>query len=224
MTSRKPIQIPKGSVHEARLINTRMLAATLAPGRKGQAALAKELERSPSQISHMIGTNPTKRIGENMAWEIEEAFHKPRYWLDHFHQDAESNDPVPPREHKVASEEMERVSDRLYQLGYKWADLARELGTNDQVVYNWRVRDGGIPKAHLAATARLLECSIDWLLTGADGPTLLAEPPLNSAPDSNPNSTVALMIEQLAEAHQQIGRLESELAHAKSADHDTQGA
>ena len=216
--------IKPGSIHEARLTNTRNLAATLAPGQKGQAALAKELNRSASQICHMIGANPTKRIGEIMAREIEKAFRKPPYWIDQFH-DGEYSDPVPPNEYKETSEEIGCVNERLWTLRYKWADLARELDTNDQTVYNWRARDGGIPKAYLAATARFLECTIDWLLTGSDGTVQSQSANKPGSPteqENTPNSTTALLIEQLNEAHRRIGCLELELKQIRNPDCDAE--
>jgi phage repressor protein C with HTH and peptisase S24 domain len=43
---------------------------------------ANRLGRSQAQISHLIGSNPTKGIGKRLARVIEEAYGKPYGWLD----------------------------------------------------------------------------------------------------------------------------------------------
>jgi SOS-response transcriptional repressor LexA len=48
----------------------------------GITALANRLGKSQGQISHLIGLNPTKNIGDKLAAEIEQAFNKPPGWLD----------------------------------------------------------------------------------------------------------------------------------------------
>lgn len=57
-----------------------------------------------------------------------------------------------------------RVQSRLSDLGMTWAEFARRIGTTDQRVYNWRKR--GIPKKEADVIARILDCTIDWLLLG----------------------------------------------------------
>lgn len=207
MTKQSAQKISKGSVYEARMMNTRKLVSTLSSSeRKGQAVLAEKLCLPISYVSHVIGLNPKKRIDETTAREIEDAFQKPDFWLDQFHEDDLTRSPSPQGNPKEKTEEMERISERLATLNRKWADLARALGTNDQSIYNWRTRDGGIPKAHLVATARFLECSIDWLLTGMD-----ATEKATSAPENNSNSIAIVLVEKLTDAHRRIGFLEQEL-------------
>lgn len=61
--------------------NLRALAKSIG----GITALAKLLDKSQSQISHLIGTNPIKNIGDRLANQIEKVFNKPHGWLDHEH-------------------------------------------------------------------------------------------------------------------------------------------
>jgi|GEM_PF-453070 len=53
--------------------------------------LAKRLHRAPSQLSHLIGSNATKLIGDQLAHKIEHKLGLPAGWLDQAHQDNESN-------------------------------------------------------------------------------------------------------------------------------------
>lgn len=51
----------------------------------GVSKLAERLEKSQSQISHLIGTNPVKNIGDKFAAHVERVFNKPYGWLDQMH-------------------------------------------------------------------------------------------------------------------------------------------
>lgn len=64
------------------------------------------------------------------------------------------------------NEILKRVEHMLSERGWTWAEFARALNTSDQRVYNWRKR--GIPKSEADRIANILECSIDWLLTGKE--------------------------------------------------------
>lgn len=205
--SEKELNIEAGSVYEARLINARKLSESLGPSHGSQAALASMLSLSPSRITHIIGPNPTKRIGEEMARKIEHAFEKPVYWLDQFH-DQEYDDPENVGEDVFHLPEILRVNQRLVELGLKWSDLARGLETNDQRVYNWRIR--GLPKAELVKVSDFLQCSIDWLLTGSEFSGGVARRVL--APSSSKSSTMnEVLLQRLLEAHEEIGQLKAQL-------------
>ncbi|MES2997916.1 MAG: S24 family peptidase [Pseudomonadota bacterium] len=52
----------------------------------GITYLSERLDRSQSQISHLIGNSPIKNIGDRLANYIEQVFHKPHGWLDHEHE------------------------------------------------------------------------------------------------------------------------------------------
>jgi SOS-response transcriptional repressor LexA len=58
--------------------NLRLLAQALG----GIAELANFLGKSPSQISHLIGTYVSKNVGDKLAAEVEKLFAKPPGWLD----------------------------------------------------------------------------------------------------------------------------------------------
>ena len=44
-----------------------------------------KVDREPTQMSRVMGTNPTKNIGNRMARHIESCFGKPQGWLDYDH-------------------------------------------------------------------------------------------------------------------------------------------
>ena len=51
----------------------------------GVTALSRQLGKSQSQISQLIGTSPTKNIGDRIASQMEKLFEKPSGWLDCVH-------------------------------------------------------------------------------------------------------------------------------------------
>jgi SOS-response transcriptional repressor LexA len=69
------------NVKDIRRQNLRALARSVG----GVSKLAEHLEKSQSQISHLIGTNPVKNIGDKFAAHVESIFHKPYGWLDQMH-------------------------------------------------------------------------------------------------------------------------------------------
>lgn len=72
------------NVKDIRRKNLRTIARSVG----GVTQLAERLAKSQSQISHLIGTNPVKNIGDRFAAEVEKAFSKPDGWLDHDHHSA----------------------------------------------------------------------------------------------------------------------------------------
>lgn len=66
------------NIHKNRLINARHLAEDFPT----KVAFAEKLGKEPTQVSRFMGKNPTKRIGDLIAEQIEEAFDKPKGWLD----------------------------------------------------------------------------------------------------------------------------------------------
>jgi SOS-response transcriptional repressor LexA len=73
-------------IKDIRRKNLRALAKAVS----GVTALANRLDKAQSQISHLIGSNPCKRIGDKMAAHIERVFNKPAGWLDQVHEDGGS--------------------------------------------------------------------------------------------------------------------------------------
>ena len=69
-------------VDEIRLNNARHLAEDAG----GISRFAVLIQKSQSQVSQIIGKNPSKRIGRGIAREIEAACEKPHGWLDHLHE------------------------------------------------------------------------------------------------------------------------------------------
>ncbi|MFC3457215.1 LexA family protein [Massilia haematophila] len=71
---------------EIRRENARKLAASCG----GKAALGRLVKMDPSQVSQLIGPNPTKNIGNSIARRIEQAFELPANWLDAPHPEMEA--------------------------------------------------------------------------------------------------------------------------------------
>lgn len=69
------------NVKQIRRQNMRALAQSIG----GITPLSELLNKSQSQISHLIGVNPIKNIGDRIAAQTEAAFNKPIGWLDQQH-------------------------------------------------------------------------------------------------------------------------------------------
>lgn len=67
------------TIHEIRLSNTRKLMKDLGISR---SEFAEKIEMSYNLLSQYIGKNPTKNIGDETAEKIEQAFGKPKGFLD----------------------------------------------------------------------------------------------------------------------------------------------
>ncbi|WP_301585068.1 LexA family protein [Halomonas alkaliantarctica] len=69
-------------IAQIRLENARKLAQKAG----GTTPFAIKVDREPTQMSRVMGANPTKNIGSRLARHIEECFEKPKGWLDYDHQ------------------------------------------------------------------------------------------------------------------------------------------
>lgn len=78
------------NVKEIRRKNLRTLSRMVG----GVTQLAERLGKSQSQISHLIGTNPVKNIGDKFAAEVEKVFAKPAGWLDQNHPGVQEEDAI----------------------------------------------------------------------------------------------------------------------------------
>jgi len=72
------------NISEIRLENARYLANSVG----GVVAMSVRLGKSQPQVSHFIGGNPIKNIGNRIARQIEEAFDKENGWLDNCHTES----------------------------------------------------------------------------------------------------------------------------------------
>jgi len=72
------------NISEIRLENARYLANSIG----GVVAMSVKLGKSQPQVSHFIGGNPVKNIGNKIARQIEEAFDKENGWLDNCHTES----------------------------------------------------------------------------------------------------------------------------------------
>lgn len=113
-------------------------ALVLADQAGGPGAFAARIDREPTQVSRLIGSNPTKNIGNRLARHIEESFGKPSGWLDLVHEGraavsearAESNaewlGPMDPWSDETALEE-----DEVEVPLYKEVELAAGAGRTE---------------------------------------------------------------------------------------------
>lgn len=69
------------NVKDIRRKNLRTLARSVG----GITQLAERLGKSQSQVSHLIGSNPIKNIGDRFAAQVETVFTKPSGWMDFEH-------------------------------------------------------------------------------------------------------------------------------------------
>lgn len=70
------------SIYEIRREN----AKTLVSHCGNMATFASRIDRVQTQISRLIGKNPSRNIGERLARHIERCFCLPKFWLDTDHQ------------------------------------------------------------------------------------------------------------------------------------------
>ncbi len=75
------------SIKALRRVNLRKIANQLG----GISILARQLNKTPAQISHLIGINASKNIGDKLAHNIEQALNLPKNWLDVEHLEEELN-------------------------------------------------------------------------------------------------------------------------------------
>ena len=68
------------NIKDIRRKNLRKLARLVG----GITDLSEHLDRSQSQISHLIGNSPIKNIGDRLASHIEKVFNKPHYEIKIF--------------------------------------------------------------------------------------------------------------------------------------------
>lgn len=97
-------------IKTVRRMNARLLAGEIG----SISGLANYLGKTQGQISALIGSNPTKNIGDRLAREIEAAFEKPVGWLDYLETDAEGRPVMTP-----IQEELYQIVSELtdYQIG-----------------------------------------------------------------------------------------------------------
>ncbi|MGC9386115.1 MAG: hypothetical protein ACP5D0_04150 [Hydrogenovibrio sp.] len=74
---------------------------------------AEEIERSSTQVSRLMGVNPTRNIGEKLARHIEHSFCLPKFWLDNPHDSA---DEINPNLHNINQDKYEHLHEILCEL------------------------------------------------------------------------------------------------------------
>lgn len=73
---------------------------------------------------------------------------------------------IEPVKSKERGRTIDRVIQRMLELGWDQAEFARKMGVSDANVTNWKAR--GMPTDHLERASRVLGKSVDWLLGKED--------------------------------------------------------
>jgi len=63
---------------------------------------------------------------------------------------------------------IERILIQAEKQGIKQADIAKALGKGTSHITNWKNRNTDPPIEHIPTIAKLLNVSIEWLITGED--------------------------------------------------------
>lgn len=85
---------------------------------------------------------------------------------------------------------MNRIIDRLSELGLSQADLCKELGINYSVFTTWKKRGTEPPTKFLVHICEFLNITLDYLLTGKDHSTISSSNV--GAIGNNSNGTVTI--------------------------------
>lgn len=102
--------------------NMRALAKSVG----GISRLALKLNKSQSQISHLIGSTPIKNIGDKVAHEVEVAFNKPAGWLDREHYSIEEAQVIYRTEQGQSAILCRQIPLLTWQEAKEWNQLAYE--------------------------------------------------------------------------------------------------
>lgn len=70
------------SIYDIRRDNAQLLVNFIG----NKTLFSERIERSPTQVSRILGLNPTRNIGEKFARHIEHCFCLPKFWLDQAHK------------------------------------------------------------------------------------------------------------------------------------------
>lgn len=99
------------SIYDIRLHNAQLLVNFIG----NKTLFSERIERSPTQVSRIIGLNPTRNIGEKLARHIEHCFCLPKFWLDQPHQQIENIDKQINTINQDRYENLHHVLCELYQ-------------------------------------------------------------------------------------------------------------
>lgn len=69
------------SIYDIRRFNAQLLSEYCGT----MASFSDRIGRAQTQVSRLIGKNPTRNIGDKLARHIEQCFCLPAYWLDRQH-------------------------------------------------------------------------------------------------------------------------------------------
>lgn len=117
---------------------------------------AQRIERSPTQVSRFMGKNPTKKIGGQLARDIEEKLHMPSGYLDHIHDPEPANMNIGTRIRELRKERQLTINQLAAAASTDVGNLSR-LERNEQ----------GFSQGMLIRVATALNVPVAELFTGA---------------------------------------------------------
>lgn len=117
-------------IEEIRRIRLREAATRMG----GPAKLAAKIDRSESQVSQLIGKNPTRNLRGKLAREFEDKLGLPKFWLDHLENTpspaavpASTPEPKPPAPFVQESSAPYDTADKeLRVVIEQWPDLSMD--------------------------------------------------------------------------------------------------
>ncbi|AHF02192.1 hypothetical protein THIAE_02380 [Thiomicrospira aerophila AL3] len=115
------------SIYDIRRHNAQLLVNFIG----NKTLFSERIERSPTQVSRILGLNPTRNIGEKFARHIEHCFCLPKFWLDQTHQQLETVKANINTINQDRYEHLHHVLCELYQ-----ATITKHI---DQTTYNMLV-------------------------------------------------------------------------------------
>ncbi|MCP4597829.1 hypothetical protein [Neptuniibacter sp.] len=113
------------TIREIRYHNARLIQEACG----GQLVVIDILGKSQSQVSSIMGDNPSKGIGNKIARQIEKVFGLPGAWLDVWHKTAPAYDPVDRKfivEKRIVTPELREVT-REFAYGSGLSDAHKRL-------------------------------------------------------------------------------------------------
>ncbi|UQB41770.1 hypothetical protein JX580_08845 [Thiomicrospira microaerophila] len=99
------------SIYDIRRDNAQLLVNFIG----NKTLFSERIERSPTQVSRILGLNPTRNIGEKLARHIEHCFCLPKFWLDQAHQEPANIDKQINTINQDRYEHLHHVLCELYQ-------------------------------------------------------------------------------------------------------------
>lgn len=113
----------------------------------GPAKLAQKVEKSESQISQLIGKNPTRNVGRGLAREIETTLNLEKWWLDGRAEGDAREELIAEMVRELTPEQQDELLEGLRSLLEANKTSSKVMGKKLKTIGNARVKAKfGLPK------------------------------------------------------------------------------